>query len=126
MGLSFLTAALAAIFNGKPRRAPAKKAGAKTTGTASPYRAVSIILGDAPCSAVHRFTRRRFLSRSAPPLPLPSCDSENCTCHFRRHQDRRAGPRRRSDIGVMSAPWSGAEKRRPSRGRRAEDRVEDM
>jgi hypothetical protein len=121
MGFSFLGASLSAIFGRRPRKA----ASTSTTGTAAnPYRAVSIVLGDAPCSAVHRFTRRRYLALSAPPLPLPSCDSSSCTCHFRRHKDRRAGPRRRVDIGLMSAPWSNAEKRRPGRGRRAEDHAE--
>jgi len=144
MGFSFLSASLAAIFGRKPgktptkgsakgpmkARAPAKGKTVVANGTAStsPYRAVSIVLGDAPCSAVHRFTRRRYLSSSAPPLPLPSCDSSACNCHFRRHKDRRAGPRRRTDIGVMSGQWAGQEKRRPGRGRRAEDRAdaEDM
>jgi hypothetical protein len=123
MGFGFLTASLAAIFGRKPVNTKTAKHG---TATASPYRAVSIVLGDAPCSAVHRFKRRRYLSSAAPPLPLPTCDSSACTCSFRRHKDRRAGPRRRTDIGVMSAPWGGQEKRRPGRGRRAEDRAEDM
>lgn len=127
MGFSFLSGSLAAIFGRKPVK-PKTKATSNGTATTSPYRAVSIVLGDAPCSAVHRFTRRRYLSSSAPPLPLPSCDSSACNCHFRRHKDRRAGPRRRTDIGVMSAPWPGQEKRRPGRGRRAEDLadMEDM
>lgn len=88
--------------------------------TVNPYRAVSIIPGKQACAAAYRFKGLRFLSRQAPRLPLPSCDLSHCDCRFKHHPDRRAGPRRRSDEGLMSAAWSGKERRR-SGGRRSTD-----
>jgi hypothetical protein len=87
---------------------------------ANPYHAVSILPGKGACPSAYRLTGLRFLSRNAPRLPLPSCDSAHCTCRFRHHKDRRAGPRRRSDQGMMSGLWNGPERRR-SPGRRADD-----
>jgi hypothetical protein len=86
----------------------------------SQYHAVSIIPGVVSCGAAHRFTGLRFLSRQAPKLPLPSCDAGQCTCRFKHHKDRRAGPRRRGEIGMMQALWKGPERRRAG-GRRADD-----
>lgn len=87
---------------------------------ANPYHAVSILPGLDSCSASHRFAGQRFLSRQAPKLPLPTCDAAHCTCRFKHHKDRRAGPRRRAEIGLMQGHWQGAEKRRVG-GRRADD-----
>jgi hypothetical protein len=85
------------------------------------FHAVSIIPGDNACAAAYRFTGQRFLSARAPRLPLPSCDSAVCTCRYRHHKDRRSGPRRHSDMGMMSGMYNGSERRR-SRGRRADDK----
>lgn len=85
------------------------------------FHAVSIIPGKTACAAAHRFTGQRFLSVHAPRLPLPTCDSERCTCHYKHHKDRRAGPRRRGEVGMMVAHYQGAERRR-TRGRRRDDR----
>lgn len=85
-----------------------------------PYHAVSVVPGTDACAAAYRFTGQRFLSRQAPKLPLPSCDAAQCNCRFKHHKDRRAGPRRRSDIGLMTGAWSGAERRNRG-GRRADD-----
>jgi hypothetical protein len=85
------------------------------------FHAVSIIVGDNACAAAHRFTGKRFLSAHAPILPLPMCDAPHCGCHYKHHKDRRAGPRRRSEVGMMVASYNGSERRR-SRGRRADDK----
>ena len=85
------------------------------------FHAVSIIPGENACAAAHRFTGQRFLAAHAPRLPLPTCDSPRCACHYKHHKDRRAGPRRRDEVGMMVAPYSGSERRR-SRGRRADDK----
>ena len=61
------------------------------------------------------------MSAHAPILPLPMCDAPHCGCHYKHHKDRRAGPRRRSEVGMMVASYNGNERRR-TRGRRAEDR----
>jgi hypothetical protein len=107
----------AGLFRVGQKKAPAKSA---ATATSSPYHAVSVIPGADSCAAVHRFTRKRFLSSHAPTLPLPSCDADACTCRFKHHRDRRAGPRRRSEEGMMTAHWNGPERRRTG-GRRATD-----
>jgi hypothetical protein len=86
------------------------------------YHAVSIIPGENACAAAYRFTGQRFLASHAPKLPLPMCDARVCICRYKHHKDRRAGPRRRDDVGLMSAPYSGDERRRSrNRGRRATD-----
>jgi hypothetical protein len=107
------------------RNKPAGKAvgtSAKPAAEATSYHAVSIIPGVVSCGAAHRFTGQRFLSRSAPKLPLPSCDAAQCTCRFKHHKDRRSGPRRRGEIGMMQAHWSAPERRRTG-GRRADDHL---
>jgi hypothetical protein len=86
----------------------------------SPYHAVSVLPGNDACAAAYRFSGQRFLSRQAPRLPLPSCDAATCDCRFKHHKDRRSGPRRNSDVGMIMAGYSGNERRR-SRGRRATD-----
>ena len=82
--------------------------------------AVSIIPGENACAAAHRFTGQRFLTAYAPRLPLPTCDVTRCSCRYKHHKDRRAGPRRRGEVGMLTAPYSGSERRR-TRGRRADD-----
>jgi hypothetical protein len=104
-----------AEFFGFRKRQPAAAPRTDTT-----YHAVSIIPGAGACSACLRFAGFRFLSRQAPPLPLPTCDAFQCLCRYRHHKDRRAGQRRRSDIGLMPATYSGVERRR-ARGRRKDD-----
>jgi hypothetical protein len=97
-----------------------KRERATAARTDTTWHAVSILPGADACGACHRFTGYRFLSRQAPPLPLPTCDAFQCTCRYRHHKDRRAGPRRRSDIGLMPAVYRGME-RRGVRGRRTDD-----
>jgi hypothetical protein len=97
-----------------------KKRKASGASVVTPFHAVSVIPGEGACEAAYRFAGQRFLSKHPPPLPLPACDAARCTCRFKHHKDRRAGPRRRSDIGVVSAPWSSPERRRV-RGRRVDD-----
>jgi hypothetical protein len=92
----------------------------KPRASESRFHAVSIKPGESACAAAHRFTGQRFLSATAPRLPLPMCDSPRCTCRYKHHKDRRAGPRRRGEVGMMTAQYSGSERRR-SRGRRADD-----
>ena len=105
-------------FRGKVRRKPAPAAARVT----NPYHAVSILPGQNACGAAHRFAGKRYLSRQAPPLPLPACDAFHCNCRFKHHKDRRVGPRRRSEIGMMQAMWNGSERRRAG-GRRADDHL---
>jgi hypothetical protein len=97
-----------------------KKVPERTTTASNPYHAVSVLPGASACAAAYRSAGQRFLSREAPRLPLPSCDARTCGCRFKHYKDRRAGPRRNSDVGLMAASPPSKE-RRQSRGRRAED-----
>ncbi|HEY0683363.1 MAG TPA: hypothetical protein VGD45_13600 [Steroidobacter sp.] len=107
-------------FGAKAKKAPLKKAAEKPAAPANPYHAVSVLPGADACAAAYRFSGQRYLSRQAPRLPLPSCDVQACGCRFKHHKDRRSGPRRNSDVGMVMAGYSGQERRR-SRGRRATD-----
>jgi hypothetical protein len=108
----------AALFGAKKVAEPSRRPTASST---NPYHAVSVLPGTDACAASYRFSGQRFLSSQAPRLPLPSCDAKTCGCRFKHHKDRRSGPRRNSDIGMVLAGFSGNE-RRQSRGRRATDR----
>jgi hypothetical protein len=99
----------------------AKKVARRPAQASNPYHAVSILPGSDACAAAHRFSGQRFLSRQAPRLPLPSCDANTCGCRFKHHRDRRAGPRRNSDVGMVTSSYQGRERRGP-RGRRASDK----
>ena len=86
---------------------------------AGKFHAVSIKLGRNPCDAVSAVDGVRFLSKDAPQLPLPDCTNPDCRCTYQHFDDRRAGPRRDSDVGLPSeAP---GEERRTRRGRRVTD-----
>lgn len=91
------------------------------------FHAVSIRPGAFACKAARDLEGQRFLSGSAPRIPLPGCDASDCTCRFSHHADRRAGEDRRSlyrsSIGIDIASL-GVEKR-SDRERRSDDRDSD-
>ncbi len=85
------------------------------------YHAVTIAQGRAACSNSTRLTGRRFLSREAPPLPLPGCSLRPCRCRYVHHADRRAEDRR-FPFGVRKHTESAvATERRRGDRRRASD-----
>jgi hypothetical protein len=88
---------------------------------ATEFHAVSIKIKPDACAAVKALAGKRFLSREAKLLPLPDCDNPNCSCVYEHHEDRRAGSRRDSDVGLQSSPPEGSVERRHQRGRRATD-----
>lgn len=108
------------LFGSRPAKPRTRTAMGKSAQAPNPYHAVSIIPGEHACAAAYRFTGHRFLSRHAPKLPLPTCDAFHCSCRYKHHKDRRAGPRRRNDFGLMSGQYAGADRRRGN-GRRASD-----
>jgi hypothetical protein len=112
---------LRSLFGPRPAKPTKRVSPAKSAPAAQPFHAVSIIPGPNACAASYRFTGHRFLSRQAPKLPLPTCDAFHCTCRFKHHEDRRAGLRRRSDIGLMSGHYPGPERRQRG-GRRSTDK----
>lgn len=88
----------------------------------SPWHAVSIISTSGSCGAARALKGRRFLSADAPRLPLAECPlAATCRCVYRKHADRRSGPRREDEkTGLRRVPASEQERRR-KRGRRSAD-----
>lgn len=88
------------------------------------FHAVSIRPGAFACKTARDLEGRRFLSGTAPRIPLPECDATDCTCRFSHHADRRGGEDRRSlyrsSIGI-DIESLGVEKR-SDHERRSEDR----
>jgi hypothetical protein len=88
------------------------------------YHAVSVLPGASACSDATALREVRLLSVEAPRLPMAGCDrQDDCTCRFRHHADRRAGPRRGDEANGQAKPWPLAE-RRVKRGRRETDFVD--
>lgn len=59
------------------------------------FHAVSIRFGAGACAASRDLHGRRFLSGTAPALPLENCSSDDCQCRFVHFSDRRGGDDRR-------------------------------
>ena len=68
----------------------------RSSSSNSAYHAVSIKFPSNACKAAREMEGRRFLSTAAPRLPLPNCQSLECSCRFVHHKDRRVGKDRRS------------------------------
>ena len=85
------------------------------------WNAVSIVCTSASCAAAQALKGRRYLSADAPRLPLSDCTrAETCPCAYRKHPDRRAGPRREADASGLRRSSPNAD-RRKGRGRRSTD-----
>jgi hypothetical protein len=118
MNFSFSQLSLRTLFH---YRANVRREAVQAHRVTNPYHAVSISAGARACSEALKCADARFLSAHVPPpLPLPDCDSERCTCRYKHHDDRRAAPRRENSSGRGLQRWQGAERRR-SPGRRAGD-----
>jgi hypothetical protein len=86
------------------------------------YQAVAVIPCAKACAAARESAGQRFLARRAPVLPLAGCDQPaQCTCKFRKYEDRRVGPQRTPYASMLVRSYPGQEKRK-SPGRRAGDR----
>lgn len=102
----------------------------KQSGPAKPIRsrwhAVSVICTSGSCEAARALKGQRFLSLHAPRLPLPECTSAAaCPCVYRKHTDRRVGPRREDERTGLRRPASADQERRRRRGRRSTDEFTD-
>jgi len=88
----------------------------------NPWHAVSIVVRANACAAALQNRGTRFLSREAPRLPLSACTCLTaCTCTYRHHDDRRAGPRRANESGGVSRGVPPLKDQRSGRGRREAD-----
>ena len=89
----------------------------------NPYHAVSIQAGPSCAETKMRYDGVRFLSKDAPPIPLPSCDRWSCSCRYVHHEDRRSGvDRRHRDVWEPASRLARGGDRRRSSGRRVTDR----
>jgi len=86
----------------------------------NPFHAVSVLVAGSCCQDARKAAGERYLSRNAPPLPLPGCNMpETCNCRFKKHIDRRHHDRRA--FGSEQRWYPGTNRRAPG-GRRASDR----
>jgi hypothetical protein len=92
------------------------------SGSRRPWHAVQIISLTVTCDAVRALAGKRYLSGEAPTLPLAECTrSGDCECYFKKHADRRGGPRRIEEVTpIRLKPHSGPDLRAKS-GRRRTD-----
>lgn len=58
------------------------------------YHCVEVRSRGKPCAAAQALTGKRFLSNTAPPIPLPGCTALSCRCAYIHFEDRRTGERR--------------------------------
>ncbi len=96
-------------------RAPLKK---------SPWHAVSVVRGRSSCAAVCELNGQRWLSTQAPQLPVTGCNSVQCSCHYRHHEDRRVQDRREAGVLISSPPPTEGERRSRHMDRRMEDSIQ--
>ena len=89
--------------------------------TAEPYHAVTIKAGAESCEGAKQLAGVRFLSASAPRLPLPNCSQPACLCHYIHHADRRVGKDRRAAENSRRNRDLGVDRRQHKQGRRAND-----
>ncbi len=89
----------------------------------SPWHAVSIVRGRCACEVVCQLNGQRWLSNQAPKVPVTGCDSAQCSCHYRHHEDRRVQDRREATVLISSPPTEG-ERRSRYADRRMEDSVQ--
>jgi len=92
------------------------------TAPRNPWSATSVAAGQTCCRSASDLQDRRFLARETPALPLAACTQpELCRCVYRKHEDRRVGPRRSYESAGLLRPPPGHEDQRRLRGRRKTD-----
>jgi hypothetical protein len=107
----------------EPAPRPAVQFNPASRPVSEPYHAVSIKPGLKCCQAARQFGNHRFLSAKAPRLPLPGCDSAQCTCRYTHFADRRTGLDRREPVDYSRPVQLAFPNRRRRGGRRATDAI---
>jgi hypothetical protein len=85
----------------------------------NPYHAVSIEPGPRACEAARSAEGKRFLSATAPMLPLKGCTNASCQCRYVHHNDRRNQRDRR--VNFANPHVHSMADRRSGGGRRMND-----
>ncbi len=126
--LVLILALLLAIAWLMRKRAESAASGSRTNlrrkGSSTEYHSVSIKLSKNACAAAEDLSGHRFLATTAPTLPLPECDADDCICYFEHHEDRRSGNDRRNPFspGVIRSSTSvGQSEQRNGTDRRKND-----
>jgi hypothetical protein len=89
---------------------------------ASPWHAVSIMVGPSGCAAVRARSLIHYLSKDAPRLPLPDCPApDSCSCSYKHYKDRRTQMRRRDDVLGFRREKLSTDERRTGSDRRCND-----
>ena len=110
--LVLILALLLAILWLMRKRAESAGSGSRTNlrrkGSKTEFHSVSISLSKNACAAAEDLSGQRFLATTAPMLPLPGCDADECACRFEHHEDRRSGKDRRNPFspGVIGSGTS--------------------
>ncbi len=124
VGIAILVLILFLMFRSgaAPSKRPAVAQPAKS-GSNVEFHAVSIKFASNACSAAKNLEGERFLSNTAPDIPLADCNVGDCKCRFVHHSDRREGDDRRNPYRAGIAGETGehkAEQRRGPRDRRGD------
>ena len=126
--LVLILALLLAIAWLMRKRAESADSGSRTNlrrkGGTTDYHSVSIIFSKNACAAAEDLSGRRFLATTAPTLPLPECDADDCTCRFEHHEDRRSGKDRRNPFSpgvIRNSTSAGQSEHRDGADRRKKD-----
>ncbi len=126
--LVLILALLLAIAWLMRKRAESADSGSSThlrrKGGTTEYHSVSISLSKNACAAAQDLSGHRFLATTAPILPLPECDADECTCRFKHHEDRRSGNDRRNPFSpgvIRSGTSAGQSEHRDGTDRRKKD-----
>jgi hypothetical protein len=88
---------------------------AEQTQTKNPYHCVAVEHGWHACNTAQRLGETRFLSKEAPPLPLPGCSLRPCQCRYKHFDDRRAEERRSPFMRGNIPATVGGDRRGPDR-----------
>jgi hypothetical protein len=88
------------------------------------YHSVAIRPGQACCEGAKQLAGIRFLSSTAPKLPLPHCNAGECRCRYAHFQDRRSPDDRRGLKGWHKPKDTDLSKRQNAHGRRKGDTIE--
>ena len=81
---------------GVKKRQKRQPAQATKQGNRGNYHCVEVRGGNEACEAVKSLGGNRFLPDEAPGLPVPGCNTQECTCRYVHYDDRRQEDRRDS------------------------------
>lgn len=99
---------------------PSSKRQHTSAKPANPFRAISIVCGEAACATASMNAEKRYLLAEAPQLPLAGCAEGRCGCRYQHHADRRSSDNdRRLNFGLsQELHGSTSAERRKSADRR--------